>query len=104
MKNEFVDLMLTLLTICAFTLVAFLLSASKQKVRQLISELVQKMEDAVQGSNMGAVKKERVIAQLRTMGVHVTQWVEDTIDEIVAELNKSKAWLKTEVSGDDESK
>lgn len=53
---------------------------------------------------MGAVKKERVIAQLRTMGVHVTQWVEDTIDEIVAELNKSKAWLKTEVSGDDESK
>ena len=103
MKNEFVDLMLTLLTICAFTLVAFLLSASKQKVRQLISELVQKMEDAVQGSNMGAVKKERV-AQLRTMGVHVTQWVEDTIDAIVAELNKSKAWLKTEVSSNDESK
>ena len=96
MKNEFVDIMLTLLTICAFTLVAFLLSASKQKVRQLISELVQKMEDAVQGSNMGAVKKERVIAQLRTMGVHVTQWVEDTIDAIVAELNKSKAWLKTD--------
>ena len=95
MKNEFVDLMLTLLTICAFTLVAFLLSASKQKVRQLISELVQKMEDAVQGSNMGAVKKERVI---------VTQWVEDTIDAIVAELNKSKAWLKTEVSSNDESK
>lgn len=104
MKNEFVDLMLTLLTICVFTLVAFLLSASKQKLRQLISELVQKMEDAVQGSGMGAVKKERVIAQLRTMGVHVTQWVEDTIDAIVAELNKSKAWLKTEVSGDDESK
>ena len=99
MKNEFVDIMLTLLTI-----VAFLLSASKQKVRQLISELVQKMEDAVQGSNMGAVKKERVIAQLRTMGVHVTQWVEDTIDAIVAELNKSKAWLKTEVSSNDESK
>lgn len=96
--------MLTLLTICVFTLVAFLLSASKQKLRQLISELVQKMEDAVQGSGMGAVKKERVIAQLRTMGVHVTQWVEDTIDAIVAELNKSKAWLKTEVSGDDESK
>lgn len=62
------------------------------------------MEDAVQGSNMGAVKKERVIAQLRTMGVHVTQWVEDTIDAIVAELNKSKAWLKTEVSSNDESK
>lgn len=104
MKNEFVDLMLTLLTICVFTLVAFLLSASKQKLRQLISELVQKMEDTVQGSNMGAVKKERVIAQLRTMGVHVTQWVEDTIDAIVAELNKSKAWLKTEVSSNDESK
>lgn len=104
MKNEFVDLMLTLLTICVFTLVAFLLSASKQKLRQLISELVQKMEDAVQGSGMGAVKKERVIAQLRTMGVHVTQWVEDTIDAIVAELNKSKAWLKTEVSSNDESK
>lgn len=62
------------------------------------------MEDAVQGSGMGAVKKERVIAQLRTMGVHVTQWVEDTIDAIVAELNKSKAWLKTEVSSNDESK
>lgn len=104
MKNEFVDLMLTLLTVCAFTLVAFLLSNSKQKLRQLISELVQKMEDAVQGSNMGAVKKERVIAQLRTMGVRVTQWVEDTIDEIVAELNKSKAWLKTEVSSNDEGK
>ena len=104
MKNEFVDLMLTLLTICVFTLVAFLLSASKQKLRQLISELVQKMEDAVQGSGIGAVKKERVIAQLRTMGVHVTQWVEDTIDAIVAELNKSKAWLKTEVSSNDESK
>ena len=81
-----------------------MLSNSKQKLRQLISELVQKMEDAVQGSNMGAVKKERVIAQLRTMGVHVTQWVEDTIDAIVAELNKSKAWLKTEVSSNDESK
>lgn len=104
MKNEFVDLMLTLLTVCAFTLVAFLLSNSKQKLRQLISELVQKMEDDVQGSGMGAVKKERVIAQLRTMGVHVTQWVEDTIDAIVAELNKSKAWLKTEVSSNDESK
>lgn len=62
------------------------------------------MEDDVQGSGMGAVKKERVIAQLRTMGVHVTQWVEDTIDAIVAELNKSKAWLKTEVSSNDESK
>ena len=55
MKNEFVDITLTLLTICAFTLVAFLLSASKQKVRQLISELVQKMVAAsFAGSRSGA--------------------------------------------------
>jgi hypothetical protein len=83
-------LALTLAGICAIG--AWLLKTRKQQILAITAELIQKAEQAVQGSGLGPEKKALVITQLEAMGIKVTVWLDGEIDRIVAWLNEKGAW------------
>lgn len=68
----------------------------KQAILDRATDLVNRAEEAIQGSGMGAEKKAIVIAQLEAAGIRVTAWLSNQIDAIVAALNASGAWLATQ--------
>lgn len=68
----------------------------KRQLLEMVSGLVNKAEEAIQGSGMGAEKKAIVIAQLEAAGIRVTAWLSNQTDAIVAALNASGAWLATQ--------
>lgn len=75
---------------------AICVKSNRQAVLRFASELIQKAEQAIQGSGMGADKKALVIAQLQAAGIHVGAWLDKQIDVIVASLNSTGAWLATQ--------
>lgn len=75
---------------------AIVFKTNRQAVLRFASELIQKAEQAIQGSGMGADKKALVIAQLQAAGIHVGAWLDKQIDVIVASLNSTGAWLATQ--------
>ena len=77
-------------------ILAILVKDNRQHVLQYTAELIQKAETAVQGSGMGHEKKALVIAQLQAAGVHVSAWLDNQIDVIVAALNSTGSWLATQ--------
>jgi len=81
-------------------ILATVLAARKQAILALIADLVQRAEQAVQGSGMGAEKKKVVIAQLEAAGVKMAAWMSTAIDEIVAQLNDRNAWYAHLAAGD----
>jgi len=81
---------LTLAGVCAIG--AWLLKNRKQQILAITADLIQKAEQAVQGSGLGAEKKALVISQLEAMGIRVTAWLDAEIDGIVAWLNEKGAW------------
>jgi uncharacterized protein YcaQ len=87
------NLILTLIFAVGCGTLAWLVKTNKQRVLAYTEELVQKAENAVQGSGLGEKKKALVIAQLEAAGVSVTSWLSDQIDVIVAALNSKGAWL-----------
>lgn len=78
---------------------AWLLRARRQAVLALTADLIQKAEQAVNGSGLGAEKKALVIAQLQAMGVRVDAWLDSKIDSIVAWLNQKSAWYASAAAG-----
>lgn len=98
MDNKLVEIILYLVAALALGIFAQLLASQRQKIKEAVTGLVQRAEDAVQGSKMGQVKKARVIAQLEAMGITVNAYVDGLIDTIVAQLNAKKGWL-TEQAG-----
>lgn len=68
----------------------------KQAILDRVTDLVNRAEEAIQGSGMGAEKKAIVLAQLEAAGIRVTAWLSNQIDAIVAALNASGAWLASQ--------
>ena len=93
MKDYIIEAILTLLLggLCAIG--AYLLMSYKQSILKSITDLVQKVEGAVEGSKLGETKKDLVIAQLQAAGIKVTGWVSTSIDRVVRWLNTQNAWL-----------
>ena len=87
------DIVLTLVLVMVCAIGAYIIKSYKQRILEVITDLVQKAENAVKGSGMGTEKKAKVIAQLEAMGIKATVWVSDAIDKIVAYLNKKSGWL-----------
>ncbi len=87
------DIALALILALACAIMANVLKTRKEYILSLVSDLVQKVESAVQGSGMGSEKKALVIAQLEAMNIKGTVWLNSAIDEIVAQLNEKRAWL-----------
>lgn len=72
---------------------SYLLRVHKNDMLRLLTELIQKAENTITGSGMGAEKKAIVLEQLRIMGIKLTDWIDFAIDDIVAQLNEKSAWL-----------
>lgn len=87
------EIIMTLILAAVCGLAAYLIRENKQRILQLTTELINRAEEAVQGSGMGAEKKQMVIAQLEAAGVRVTAWLSREIDFIVETLNARGAWL-----------
>lgn len=68
----------------------------KQHILGMVTDLVNRAENAIHGSGLGAEKKAIVLAQLEAAGVQVTAWLSNQIDLIVASLNASGAWLASQ--------
>jgi len=99
------DVILLLLLSGTLSIIAFLFQYNKQRILNIIRGLVQDAENAIQGTGMGAEKKQKVIAQLESIGITVTAWVDAAIDQVVDVLNQKSGWLlskKEEVSSNAE--
>lgn len=90
-KLEVLIMALLMAGVCGIA--GYLLREKKAEILKTISDLVQKAEDAVEGSGMGEEKKKLVVAQLEAMGVTVTTWVSNAIDSVVTALNEKSAWF-----------
>lgn len=93
MFDKIQDILLTLILAIVCGTFAWLAKTNKQRVLTQVTDLVQKAERAIQGTNMGAEKKALVIAQLEAAGVSVNSWLSSQIDVIVNTLNSKGAWL-----------
>lgn len=100
MKEQIIEIIAWLVLAGMCAILATVLAARKQAILALIADLVQRAEQAVQGSGMGAEKKKVVIAQLEAAGVKMAAWMSTAIDEIVAQLNDRNAWYAHLAAGD----
>jgi hypothetical protein len=82
---------LILAGVCAIG--AWLLKSKKEQLLQVITNLCQRAEEAVQGSGLGPDKKALVIIQLEAAGIKVTEAVSKLIDEVVKQLNEKSGWF-----------
>lgn len=82
-----------LLVLALASFVGWFLKSKKASWLAQLTGLIQQIELSVQGSNMGAEKKRLLIQMLEAANVNVTAWMSNTIDLIVAELNKNNLWL-----------
>ena len=92
MKEQIMNILIALALAGICGLLAMVLKANKKAIKQFVLDQIQKAETAIQGSGLGADKKALVIAQLEAAGVNAGKWVDKTIDDIVAALNKKNAW------------
>lgn len=93
MFDKIQDILLTLILAIVCGTFAWLAKTNKQRILTQVTDLVQKAEKAVQGTNMGTEKKALVVAQLEAAGVSVNSWLSSQIDTIVSTLNSKGAWL-----------
>ncbi len=87
------DIALTLVLAGVCAIGAYIIKGNKQKILETVTDLVQRAENTVQGSGMGAEKKAKVIAQLEAMGIKVTASVSAAVDSVVTYLNEKGGWL-----------
>lgn len=92
MKEQIINLLLTLVLAGVCGIGAYLLRMNKQNILRYVTELMQKAEEAVKGSGLGAEKKALVLAQLEAAGIKVKAWMSKAIDDIVKELNAKNGW------------
>lgn len=93
------DIIIALILAGVCAIGAWLLKTRKQQILAIVTDLIQKAEQALQGSGLGAEKKAMVIAQLEAMGIKVTAWIDTEIDAIVFWLNMKGAWYAGEAKG-----
>lgn len=93
MIDKLQSLALTLILAILCGTLGWLVKTNKQRILEYTSQLIQKAENAVQGSGMGEAKKKLVVAQLEAAGIRVTSWLSSQIDAIVGTLNSRGAWL-----------
>lgn len=91
--DQFQKILLSLIFAAVCGLIAYVMQMRKQRILQLAADLINRVEDIVQGSKMGPEKKAIVIAQLEAAGVRVTAWLDKQIDFMVAAFNAHGAWL-----------
>lgn len=77
---------------------AYVLKIRKQQILATITDLIQKAENTITGSGMGAEKKAKVIAQLEAMGIKANTWLSAQIDLIVKYLNEKSGWFADEAT------
>lgn len=83
----------------ACLILATLLKDKRDRILQYTAELINRAEDAVQGSGMGEAKKALVIAQLKAAGIRVNEWLDTWIDQTVEQLNTNGAWFADQIKG-----
>ncbi|MGE4485336.1 MAG: hypothetical protein AB7C97_09545 [Oscillospiraceae bacterium] len=93
MLEVFKDIAITLILAGVCAIGAYTLKTRKQQILAIAAELIQKAENAIQGSGMGEEKKTLVITQLEAMGITVDTWLSGQIDSIVKYLNTKSGWL-----------
>ena len=98
MMDYITDILLMLILAGLCSIGAYLLRTRKAQILATLTEIIQKVEEAVQGSGMGAQKKALVLAQLEAMGIKVEAWMSQAIDCIVKYLNDRQAWLTDQVN------
>lgn len=91
--DNIVSIMQSGLFALACLILAALLKEHRNRILLYAADLINKAEEAVQGSGMGEEKKTMVIAQLEAAGIHVDEWLADQIDRIVELLNTNGAWF-----------
>lgn len=92
MENIF-EIVMPVLCALACLILAALLEGNRGRILQYTAQLINQVEETVQGSGMGAEKKVLVMAQLEAAGIHVNTWLATWIDETVDYLNANGAWL-----------
>lgn len=92
------DIIITLILAGVCAIGAYTLKAGKQQMLSTLADLIQKAEQTVQGSGLGGEKKALVLAQLEAMGIKVTAWTSNAIDNIVKQLNTKSAWFANDAT------
>ena len=67
--DNFMEIMQFAILALGCFILALLLKTNRGRILQLTTDLINRAEDAVQGSGMGAEKKALVMAQLEAAGV-----------------------------------
>ena len=97
MKEQIFGILEMLLLAGVLAIISIVLRDRKKAILAQVHTYVQKAENIVQGSGMGAEKKRLVIAWLETSGVKITGYLSKAIDDVVTGLNEKKAWALGEV-------
>ena len=97
MKEQVFEILEMLLLAGVLAIISIVLRDRKKAILAQVHTYVQKAENIVQGSGMGAEKKRLVIAWLETSGVKITGYLSKAIDDVVTGLNEKKAWALGEV-------
>jgi len=96
MKEQIIGILELILTAGVCTIFAILLKERKARVLTLVHDYIEKAENLVQGSGLGAEKKALVVAWLKASGETLTPWLDKKIDAIVKYLNDRSAWALDE--------
>jgi len=99
--NYITDMLILAVLALVIIILASLLRYYKTRILTAISSVVQQVEQAIEGSKMGAEKKKLAKAQLEVMGIRVTKWVDEMIDVTVEILNVEGAWLIDKLRGEE---
>lgn len=87
-----VIIFLAIAAVCG--ILAAFLKSRKKRILAKTEYLIQWAETQIEGSKMGEKKKALVIARLKEDKIHITKWLDKTIDNTVTFLNKTSGWMK----------
>ncbi|MHC1694606.1 MAG: hypothetical protein AB9835_04875 [Eubacteriales bacterium] len=91
--DEVKDIVVSIISLLALAGMLYLLRTNRQQLLATLTGLIQQAETAIEGSGLGATKKEWVLSQLQVIGIKITASIDLLIDAIVEQLNKEGGWL-----------
>lgn len=95
------SIIVSLLLMSMITAIArFILPKIEIFVMWLINKFVCFSEKKVKGSNMGAIKKKKVLKWLKWFGVKSTNFVDILIDSAVDVMNAKRSDMASEIQND----
>jgi hypothetical protein len=89
---------IALVVMAVLAVITYVWNAKRASFKLMLTNMIQNLELAVTGSKMGAVRKKMLLDILAAAKIKVPGYASDMIDQIVAGLNKNKAWI-TEFCG-----